>query len=736
MKSPHKIVKFIWIAFLSGLLLFFFFIFSVNINLFGLYGKIPGIEVLENPKSELATEVYSSDGVLLGKYYGTFNRSHASSEEVPQVLKNALIATEDVRFYRHSGVDFKGTFAIFIYAITFQKRGSSTISQQLAKNLFRIRNSKEYRGPLSSTMPVIKMKEWITAMRLEKAYTKQEILMMYLNTVDFGRQALGIKSAAKKYFNKFPEDLTIQESALLIGLLKNPTLYSPTRNEQRATNRRNTVLSQMVKYEYLPVAMYDSLKALPLGLNLTPDDESTNKAPYFCYNLKSFLQKWCDEQNVSLYEDGLRIYTTIDSRMQKFAEDAVSQHMKMLQSEFFKHWKGRVPWETDKNFLLKEARKSERFRLLEEEGVSEKEIMKEMKTPVKMRLFSWNGIVDTVMSPLDSIKYTLHFLHTGFMSMDPRSGHIKAWVGDINFEFFRYDHVKQGKRQPGSSFKPILYALAMDRFDLSPEDSVMDVPTTFTIPGGGTWTPNNSNGKYANDYLTLKQGLAKSVNTVSAYLMSRVGPEEVATFAREMGIESPLDPVPTLALGTSDVSVYEMVNAYSVFVNGGVWKQPMMITRIEDKYGNVMQEFINGSKEVLNEKTAYHMVQMLKGSVEDAEGTSTALRTRFKIPGEMGGKTGTTQGNADGWFIGITPELVSGVWVGGENRSIRFRTMEYGQGAKLALPIWGLYMQKVLQNKREIGISKLQFDLPKGTMLPEDSTLTEGEELTENLEGY
>lgn len=721
MKSAGKIIKIAWITFLSGMLFFILFLFSIHINLFGLYGKIPGIEVLENPKSELATEIYSSDNVLLGKYYGTFNRSQAKPEDVPQVIKDALIATEDVRFYKHSGVDFKGTFAIFIYAITFQKRGSSTISQQLAKNLFRIRNSKEYKGPLSGTMPVIKMKEWITAIRLERAYTKQEIMMMYLNTVDFGRNAYGIKSAAKTYFNKEPNELKTEESALLIGLLKGPSYYSPTRNEERATNRRNTVLSQMVKYEYLPQQQYDSLKNLPLALKLSPDDESSNLAPYFCYNLKSVLNKWCDENNYSLYEDGLRIYTTIDSRMQKYAEESVAQHMKMLQKEFFKHWKGRVPWEDDKNFLTREAKKTARWQdLKEEHGDNDKEIMKAMKVPVKMRLFTWNGPVDTTLSPLDSIKYTVQYLHTGFVSMSPQTGHVKAWVGDINFEFFRYDHVKQGKRQPGSSFKPILYALAMDRFDLSPEDSVMDVPQTFTMPDGKTWTPKNSNGKNANDYLTLRMGLAKSVNTVSAYLMSKVGPEEVVKFAKEMGIESPLEAVPTLALGTSDVSVYEMVNAYSVFVNGGVWKQPLLVTRIEDKYGNVLEEFTNSSKEVLNEKTAYNMVQMLRGSVEESGGTSTDLKNKFNLPGELGGKTGTTQGNADGWFIGISPELVSGAWVGGDNRAIRFRTMEFGQGARLALPIWALYMQKVLQNKRELGITKLEFEAPPG-MVPSDS---------------
>jgi penicillin-binding protein 1A len=722
MKSAGKYIKIIWISFVSFMLFFFVFLFAISIDLFGLFGKIPGLEILENPKSELATEIYSDDNVLLGKFYGTFNRSQASPEEVPDLLKNALIATEDVRFYKHSGVDFKGTFAIFMYAITFQKRGSSTISQQLAKNLFRIRNSKEYRGPLSGTMPVIKMKEWITAIRLERSYTKQEILMMYLNTVDFGRNAYGVKSAAKKYFNKIPKNLETQEIALLIGLLKGPAYYSPTRNEQRALNRRNTVMQQMVKYGYLPQAEYTALKTIPLNLHLTPDDESSNTAPYFCHEIKATLAKWCDDNNLSLYEDGLKIYTTIDSRAQIYAEQAVAQHMKFLQKEFFKHWKGKTPWDNDKEFILREARKSPRYKILREDYDDEKEIMRIMKTPVKMKVFSYNGSKDTMMSPLDSIRYTFKFLHTGFMSMDPHTGYIKAWVGDINFEYFRYDHVKQGKRQPGSSFKPIVYALAMDRFDLTPQDSVMDVPTTFTMPDGKTWTPNNSNGKFANDYLSLKRGLAKSVNTVSAYLMSRVGPEEVTKFAKEMGIESPLEAVPTLALGTSDVSVFEMVNAYSVFVNGGVWKKPLLITRIEDKNGNVLEQFTSESKEVLNEKTAAYMVQMLKGSVEETGGTSTDLRNKYNIKIEVGGKTGTTQNNADGWFIGISPELVSGAWVGGENRSIRFRTMELGQGAKLALPIWAMYMQQIIKNRKELGITKDKFDVPAGISVADTAT--------------
>jgi penicillin-binding protein 1A len=721
MNLQKRLIKWFWVLTASGLAFSFLFFLSVKINLFGLFGKIPEHDILVDPKSELATEIYSSDHKILGKYYSTINRSQITYNDIPVELKNALIATEDVRFYEHSGIDLRGTLSIFYYAITFKKKGASTISQQLAKNLFRIRNSQEYSGPLSGAMPVIKMKEWITAVRLERAYTKDEIILLYLNTVDFGRQAYGLKSAAKKYFNKEAHKLKIEESALLVGLLKNPTFFSPTRNEERAKLRRNTVLMQMVKYGFISREKYDSLKVLPLGLNLIADDESSSEAPYFCAQIKPFLQKWCRENNYNLYEDGLRIYTTVDYRLQTYAEQAVAQHMKFLQREFYKHWKGRVPWADEdgkekKGYVEKEAKKSSRYKILKEEyGKDEKKIWAEMKKPVKMKIFTWNGVKDTMMSPLDSVKYNLYFLRTGFVSMDPYTGHVKAWVGDIDYRFFKYDHVKQGRRQPGSSFKPIVYAAAMDKFDLTPADTVLDAPKTFRV-GSTTWTPKNSNGKYSNEYMTLRQGLAKSINTISAYLIDRVGPENVVDFAKQMGIESPLEPYPTLCLGTSDVTVLELVNAYCVFVNGGVWKKPLLVTKIEDKYGNVLAEFDTDSEEVLNDKTAYYMIELLRGSVDESGGTSKDLKRIYGINADIGGKTGTTQNNSDGWFIGISPYLVSGVWVGGETRDIRFRTMEFGQGAKLALPIWGYYMQQVMRNKNQLGFTKERFDVPPGLM--------------------
>lgn len=735
MWTPKRIIKILWytfgISFITGIIIIFF----IGFNLFGLFGEIPGFEVLENPKSELASEVYAYDGVLLGKYYHNFNRTPVTYDQLPKVVIDALIATEDYRFKDHSGVDAKGIFAIVPSLLMGQRRGSSTLTQQLAKNLFQLRNDDDYKGTFDNVI-VHKIKEWVVAIRIERSYTKDEILLMYLNTVDFGHNAFGIKSAAKRYFNKPVEKLELNEAAMLIGLLKGPSVYDPRKNKERAKNRRNTVLGQMEKYGYLSKADFDDNAAKPLVLRYTSDDESTGLAAHFRANIKPFLKKWCKEHNKKLYEDGLKIYVSIDSRMQTAAEEAVEKHMSYLQREFFKHWRGRAPW-TDadhneiKGFIDKLVKKSAHYQELIEEYGDEDEAMKVMNTPVHMRVFTWKGERDTLMSPVDSIKYMMHFLHTGFVSMDPYNGHIKAWVGDIDFKYFRYDHVNQGARQPGSTFKPLLYAYAMQlNNDLSPDSKVMDVQQTIELKDGKIWTPKNSNGSYSNQYLTLREALARSVNSVSAYLLKNLNPgspiednaESFGQFTNtKMGIKSKLDTAPTICLGTSDVTVLELVNAYSVFVNGGFRAEPMTILRIEDRYGNLLEEFKESETQAIDEVTAYKMTELLKGSVEEGGGTSTALRTKFNIPGDIGGKTGTTQGNADGWFMGITPTLVSGVWVGGEDRSIRFRTMEFGQGARLALPIFGHYMQKVLSDP-EIDNKKFIFKKPESMNVPLDST--------------
>ncbi|MFN3403608.1 MAG: penicillin-binding protein 1A [Cytophagaceae bacterium] len=705
-------LKWIWKICVSGFLFLIFLIFIISINLFGLFGAIPDLEVLENPKSELASEVYSEDGVLLGKYF-KYNRTKAEYNELPPVLINALVATEDARFYSHSGVDFKGTFAIFIYAVTFQKRGSSTLSQQLAKNLFQMRKSKEYQGALSRIMPVVKIKEIITAIRLERAYTKKEILTMYLNTVEFGNDTYGIVSASKKYFNKKPSKLTTEEAALLVGLLKGPSLFNPLNSIERAYNRRNTVLGQMVKYGYLKEDEFLKIKINPIKLSLTYENKNTGLAPYFRSYIEKFLDNWADEHGYNLYRDGLKIYTTIDSRMQAYAEAAVEKHMSGLQKEFFRHWKGKTPWQDEKGFVEKFARRTSRYRQLKTEyGKDEKKIFAEMKKPVKMRIFTVSGSKDTTLSPMDSIKHYLHFLHTGFVSMNPQNGHVKAWVGDVNHAYFKYDHVKQGKRQPGSTFKPILYSYAIEERGMNPCTQVLDTKVPFTIDGK-VWVAKNSNNQYSEDYYTLRKALAKSINSVSAFIMKQSGPDSIVSFAKRMGISGPLDPVPPLCLGTSDVSVFELVNAYSVFLNNGFRYEPLMITRIEDKYGNVLQEFSTIPVQVISAETAANMIYMLTGSVDDEEGTAKDLRNKFNIPYDIGGKTGTTQGSSDGWFIGISPELVSGVWVGGEERGIKM----LGPGAKVAMPIWGYYMQKVFSD-RNLNVAK-NFNYPEGFQIPD-----------------
>ena len=725
----YKAAKRLWLAFIGLALFVLLFILSVNVNLFNLFGKLPALDVLENPRSEVASEIYSSDLVLLGKYYSGFNRSPIEYNELPAYVVNALIATEDVRFHEHSGIDFKALFAIPAYILKGGKRGSSTITQQLAKNLFKIRNSPEYKGLLSNTIAVIKVKEMITAIRLEKAYTKNEILLMYLNTVDFGSNSFGIKTAARTYFNTSPKKLTLTQAATLIGTLKGTTFYSPIKHPAKALDRRNTVLSQMLKYGYITEKQFLASKEKKLNITYTLEDENSGLAPYFRSYIKDYLLKWCAEHDKSLYEDGLRIYTTIDSRMQKHAEYAVEKHMKYLQKEFFAHWKGRAPW-TDanfkeiKNFIKRIALRSDRYQQLKQEyGDNESAIWKEMNTPEQMRVFTWKGPKDTTLSPMDSIRYMMHFLHAGFMAMDPKMGYVKAWVGGIDFRFFKYDHVKQSKRQVGSTFKPFVYAYALEH-GFTPCNKVLDVPVTITLADGKTWKPNNSNGVYSGQELTLKQALARSVNTVTAYLVQKFNPADIAKFAEQFGITGPLETGPTIGLGTSDVSVYEMTGGYSVFVNDGSWNEPTYLLRIEDKDGNVLQEFAPAFKQVISDETAYNMVQMLKGTTEEASGTAISLKSVYHLNYEVGGKTGTTQGSSDGWFMGISPELVAGTWVGGEHRSIRFRDMRLGQGARMALPIFAYFMQKVYADP-SLRITDYEFQKPDGVKVETDCAVSD-----------
>jgi len=720
----------LWKFTLVGLGLMVLYVVAVSYNFLWLFGGMPNLKALENPQSQLASEVYSEDNVLLGKYY-LENRTPIEISQVSPNVISALLATEDARFIKHSGIDARSMFRAVSGVLTgaSSSGGGSTLTQQVAKNLFETRTEK-YRGVLGN-IPylrtiIAKTKEWILAVRLERNYTKQEIMMMYLNTVSFGNNTYGIKTAAKTYFNKEPWQLTVEESALIVGMLQNPTRYNPRLNEDRALQRRNVVMFQMRKYGFLNDNQYAVYKEKPIRLDFSIENQNTGSASYFRSVTKDAIQKWLDEYNeanpdaeLDLYTSGLKIYTTIDSRMQKAAEEAVYEHMREQQRKFYEHWRGRNPWvQKDKNnqwreipgFIEQVAKRTPRYTYLKKEyGDDEKSIWREMRKPVKMKVFTYGGRrneKDTTMSPLDSIRYYERFLNVGFMSMDPGNGHVKAWVGGVNFKYMKFDHVKQGKRQPGSTFKPFVYLTAIDKNFLTPCDRVMDQPVRFEPyedhGGPRAWTPKNSSGRYSYQNLSLRQAIGRSVNSVSAYLIKQAKAASVIEYARKLGIESPLAENPTLCLGTSDVSVYEMVAAYCTFVNGGYRVKPLTVLKITDKNGNVLKTFFPENKLVINSNTAYQMLYLMRGAVEDPDGTSQRLRTQYKLlagGNEIAAKTGTTSSYSDGWFMGMTQNLVSGLWVGGDNRSIHFRDMAFGQGARVAMPAWAMYMQKVYADK-------------------------------------
>jgi len=696
---------------------FAFFTFWVTIILFfagvayGLFGELPGFADLENPKNLLATEVIGSDGVVLGKYF-VQNRSFTPYSELSPHLIQALVATEDVRFERHSGIDVRSLLRAIVYLGS--KGGASTITQQLALNLFSGERARSKPARILQ-----KCKEWVISVQLERRYTKQEILAMYLNTVDFGYNSFGIKSAARTYFNKDARDLNIQESAVLVGLLKGITLYSPVRNPERSLNRRNTVLSQMAKYGYLKDEQADSLQELPLKLNLRPSDHAAGTATYFREYLRGWLNQWVkdnprpDGKKWDIYRDGLRVYTTLDSRMQTHAEEAVATHMKALQNTFFGHWKGKgEPWGDNTEILDLAMKRCDRYRDWKEEGLSESQIRRKMHEPLKTRLFSWEGWRDTTISPMDSIRYAKKFLHTGFMAMEPESGHIKAWVGGIDMQFTQYDHVnKNARRQAGSSFKPFVYTLAVDNgFD--PCMRIPNQPVTFEE--FENWTPDNYDDSYGGT-LNMFEGLAKSINSIVAYLMKQIGPDAVIELSRNMGIESPMEPYPSLCLGAFDMSVYEMVGAYATFANKGVWTKPIFVTRIVDKDGNELARFDAESREVFSEETAYVMTKMLEGVVN--RGTAARLRGKYALRMPLGGKTGTTQNNSDGWFIGITPGLALGAWVGADDRAVHFRSTSLGGGANSALPIVGEFLTRVWADPK-INMPERYFEAPESLTIP------------------
>jgi len=721
-----KIIVRAWIIFLSTIAFFCFYIFAVTVNLFWLFGKMPDFKLLENPKSDQASEVYSSDNVLLGKYF-IKNRTPVEFDSISPHIINSLISTEDIRFEKHSGVDFKATISIPFYILSFKPKGSSTLSQQLAKNLFSMRKIAEYKGILYKvpgiSALIIKTKEWITAIQIERNYTKKEIITMYLNTVDFGNNAFGIESAAHTFFQKRAAQLNVNESALLVGMLQNPTKWNPISRPERAIIRRNIVLSQLVKYKYLSEKERSTLNTEPLNLHFKVEDYSQGLAPHFRAVLKKELERLLTDSNFDLYVDGLKIYTTIDSRMQKYAEESTIDQMKKLQVLFNDQWKGAKDiWRDDEGkidtkYILREVQKSSRYHDLQERyGDNIDSIMMVLNKPVKMKVFTLNNLSyekDTILSPMDSVRYHKRFLQCGFMSMDPTSGDIKAWVGGVNFRFFQYDHVKQGKRQPGSSFKPIIYTTAIDYKGYTPCTEIVDEPVVFSKDEyGQPWQPRNSTGTYTGQSLTLRQAIAQSVNTISAKLVKDLGPTRVIEYAKKLGIDvSHMEAVPSICLGTQDVSIYDLLGAYSTFVNGGVWTEPRFITRIEDRNGNIIQDFPAKTIEALSEQTSYLMVHMLKGGTQEKGGTALGL-ARYKCfyNNEIGGKTGTTQNYSDGWFMGITNNLVSGGWVGGDTKHIRFKNY-LGEGARVALPIWGTYMDKVYADNT-LGIKKGTFKKP------------------------
>jgi penicillin-binding protein 1A len=703
----------------------------------GFFGSMPSFEDLENPESNLATEIISSDGVTIGKFYNE-NRTPIKYEDLPQSLVKALVATEDERFYEHSGIDARRTFGAALKLGA--NGGASTLTQQLAKLLFH------GEGSTFKLFRVIqKVKEWIIAVKLERQYTKNEIIAMYLNKADFVNTAVGIRSASKVYFGKEPRDLTIDEAAMFVGMLKNPSYFNPLRRLEKVRSRRNIVLGQMVRNGILDKTAKDKLAAQPIVLHFHPESHKEGTATYFREFLREYMKNWVKENKKpdgsdwDIYSDGLKIYTTIDSKIQLHAEEAVAAHMKNLQKEFFAQQKDnknapflKITPEETKIIMEKAMKSSERWRIMREDDKSDEEIIASFGVKTKMKIFSWNGEIDTLMTPTDSIRYYKHFLQTGVMSMEPKTGHIKAWVGGIDYKYFQYDHVGQGARQVGSTFKPFVYATAIEQLRMSPCDSIIDSP--FTIPVGKhhvteDWTPKNSDNKYRG-MVTLKKALANSINTVSAKLMDRVGPEAVVALTKKLGVKSDIPLQPSIALGAVEITVEDMVAAYSTFANQGVYIKPEFINRIEDKNGVVLYESAPETHDVLNKDIAYAVIKLLEGVTE--EGSGVRLRTQgggsgdnrwtgypYMFTNPIAGKTGTSQNQSDGWFIGMVPNLVTGVWVGCEDRSARFKGITYGQGATAALPIWGYMMKKCYEDK-DLLISKDPFERPDNLSIKVD----------------
>ena len=733
MKKYRFQVFIFWLLFASGVISIYGVFYLASI---GYFGEMPDFRQLENPKTNFASEIISSDNKVLGKYYFNDNRTPIEYEDINPETINALIAIEDERFYSHPGIDLKATLRAIVFLN--QRGGASTITQQLARQLFVGVRSRNIFQAITQ-----KIKEWVIAVRLEKQYTKEEILTMYLNIYDFGYYGDGIKSASNIYFSKEPIDLKVEESAMLIGMLQNSSLYDPIRRPEITKNRRNLVLMQMSKNNYITKKEEDSLRTLPLTLDYTPQSHRQGLATYFRSYLRGFMKDWTsknfknDSTKYNLYVDGLKIYTTINSKMQKYAEESVEEHMINLQKEFFiqNDTLSTAPFldleEDEEETIMKRAmRRSERWRKSKLSGMTNEEIEESFNKAVDMTVFSWNGDIDTIMSPIDSIRYYKHFLRAGMMSMNPKNGHVMAWVGGINYRHFQYDHVMLSKRQIGSTFKPFLYATAIDQLKLSPCDMLPDLihciePYKYGNPE--PWCPTNSSDKYGG-MRTLSNALANSKNTISAQLIDKVGPRPVANLARNLGVSSNIPNVPAIALGTPDLSVYEMVGAYGAFANKGIYVEPVMVTKIEDKNGTIVYQSKPNTKDVISEESSYVTLKLLEGVTKFGSGArlrhniaedernhvynNVVTGYPYEFKNDIAGKTGTTQNQSDGWFIGMVPNLVTGVWVGGEDRSIHFKEIAYGQGATMSLPIWGLFMNKCYADE-ELNVSKDPFPEPE-----------------------
>ena len=733
-KPAHSNRKYIigfWTLFGIGILAGIFIFLLAG---WGAFGKMPTFEELENPETNLATEIFSSDGETLGKYYSE-NRTPIKYEDLPEHLVQALVATEDERFYQHAGIDAKGTVRAAVFLGT--RGGASTITQQLAKQLFT-----EDVAQNNFERVFQKVKEWVISTRLERQYTKEEIITMYFNKYDFVYQAVGIRSASKIYFDKEPHELKIEESAVLVGMLKNSALYNPMRRPEMVKSRRNQVFEQMNRNGFISETEMDSLQKLPMKIEFTPEGHDEGMATYFRVYLQGFMRDWIEENpkpdgsEYNLFRDGLKIYTSIDSKMQEYAENAVTRHISHLQKEFDRQNESNptAPFrdldkEQIESSIQNAMRVSARWKKMKAQGKSEEEIKKSFKEEAEMRVFTWNGTVDTVMTPRDSILYYKSFLQAGMMSMVPQTGEVKAWVGGINFKHFKYEHVKQGKRQVGSTFKPFVYATAIDQLKFSPCDTLPK--SKFTIEAGKhgnieDWSPRNSDGEYDGMY-SLKKALANSVNTITARLIDKTGPGPVIDLLGKLGVDTENIPaVPSIALGTADISLFEMVSAYSTFANQGVYIKPVMVNRIEDKNGTVLYQNVPETRDVLSKEAAYVTVNLLEGVTQGGSGTRlrgtwakgrtdyeravTGYPYDFKNP--IAGKTGTTQNQSDGWFMGMVPDLVTGVWVGAEDRAVHFPSITYGQGATMALPIWGMYMKDVYADP-DLNVSKEEFERPE-----------------------